>query len=269
MATIKDVAKAAGVGTGTVSRALSGKGYVDSEKKKQIIKIAEQLEYDPSALLKRKNNKKVKSGLIGVVLPNSSQPFFGSFLWHVEKALEMHEYRTVIINVGGSSKKISDAIDLVDKHMLDGLIINADVDKSDIERLRLIPAVSFECEMGEGIPLVASDHIKGGELAAKLLFRCGCKNVAILSIKATAPVYARRRITECHRLLKKKGVKVTIVGNKMEDAAKNTAGVKDATVNFMALKMIVEFEEGQDPKAVMQDVLKNCKKVEDDCEIYL
>lgn len=88
--------------------------------------------------------------------------------------------------------------------MLDGLIINADVDKSDIERLRLIPAVSFECEMGEGIPLVASDHIKGGELAAKLLFRCGCKNVAILSIKATAPVYARRRITECQRLLKKR-----------------------------------------------------------------
>ena len=57
--------------------------------------------------------------------------------------------------------------------------------------------------------------------------------------------------------------------NKMEDAAKNTAGVKDATVNFMALKMIVEFEEGADAKAVMKDVLKNCKKVEDDCEIYL
>ncbi len=57
--------------------------------------------------------------------------------------------------------------------------------------------------------------------------------------------------------------------NKMEEAAKNTAGVKDANVNFMTLKMSVEFEEGQDPKAVMQDVLKNCKKVEDDCEIYL
>ena len=57
--------------------------------------------------------------------------------------------------------------------------------------------------------------------------------------------------------------------NKMEDAAKNTAGVKDAPVNFMALKMIVEFEEGADAKAVMKDVLKNCKKVEDDCEIFL
>ena len=57
--------------------------------------------------------------------------------------------------------------------------------------------------------------------------------------------------------------------NKMEDAAKKTAGVKDAVVNFMAQKMIVEFEEGSDEKAVMQQVLKNCKRVEDDCEIYL
>ena len=57
--------------------------------------------------------------------------------------------------------------------------------------------------------------------------------------------------------------------NKMEEAAKKTAGVKDATVNFMMLKMNVEFEEGADPKAVMKDVLANFKKVEDDCEIYL
>ena len=55
----------------------------------------------------------------------------------------------------------------------------------------------------------------------------------------------------------------------MEEAAKKTAGVKTATVNFMTQKMIVEFEEEQNVKAVMKDVLKNCKKVEDDCEIYL
>jgi len=57
--------------------------------------------------------------------------------------------------------------------------------------------------------------------------------------------------------------------NKMEEAAVKTAGVAACTVNFMALKMIVEFEEGADDKAVMKEVLKNCKKVEDDCEIYL
>ena len=57
--------------------------------------------------------------------------------------------------------------------------------------------------------------------------------------------------------------------NKMEEAAKKTEGVKDAVVNFMALKMNVEFEDGADVAAVMKNVLKNCKKVEDDCEIYL
>lgn len=56
--------------------------------------------------------------------------------------------------------------------------------------------------------------------------------------------------------------------NKMEDAAKNTKGVKDAVVNFMALKMNVEFEDGVDYKEVMEEVLKNCKVVEDDCEIF-
>ncbi len=57
--------------------------------------------------------------------------------------------------------------------------------------------------------------------------------------------------------------------NKMEQAAKATAGVKDATVNFMMLKMIVEFEEGADVKATMESVRTNCKKVEDDCEVFL
>lgn len=56
--------------------------------------------------------------------------------------------------------------------------------------------------------------------------------------------------------------------NKMEEATRNTEGVKDAVVNFMTLKMKVEFEDGAEPEEVMQEVLKNCKKVEDDCEIF-
>ena len=57
--------------------------------------------------------------------------------------------------------------------------------------------------------------------------------------------------------------------NKMEEAASKTEGVKKAVVNFMALKMEVEFEDGADAAAVMKTVLKNCKKVEDDCEIFI
>ena len=57
--------------------------------------------------------------------------------------------------------------------------------------------------------------------------------------------------------------------NLMEEATKKTEGVKDCVVNFMTLKMKVTFEDGVDDKKVMKEVLKNCKKVEDDCEIEL
>jgi len=57
--------------------------------------------------------------------------------------------------------------------------------------------------------------------------------------------------------------------DKMECAAAKVAGVEEVTVNFMAQKMIVTFHEDTDPAAVMKDVVKACKKVEDDCEIYL
>ena len=55
--------------------------------------------------------------------------------------------------------------------------------------------------------------------------------------------------------------------NKMEEAAKKIEGIKTASVNFMTQKMSVEFEDGADPKAVMKNVLKACRKVEPDCEI--
>lgn len=55
--------------------------------------------------------------------------------------------------------------------------------------------------------------------------------------------------------------------NKMEEATKKTAGVANAVVNFMTQKMEVEFAAGADEKTVMKAVLKNCRKVEDDCEI--
>ena len=57
--------------------------------------------------------------------------------------------------------------------------------------------------------------------------------------------------------------------NLMEEAARKTDGVANATVNFMTQKMIVEFTEGADAKQVMRAVLKACRKVEPDCEIEL
>lgn len=56
---------------------------------------------------------------------------------------------------------------------------------------------------------------------------------------------------------------------KMEEAARKVEGVMEAAVSFMAQKMKVEFAENTDERAVMEAVIKACKRVEDDCEIYL
>ena len=61
----------------------------------------------------------------------------------------------------------------------------------------------------------------------------------------------------------------TELANKMEEVTKTTEGIKDAVVNFMTLKMKVDFEEGVDPSEVMEKVRKNCKKIEDDIEIFI
>lgn len=56
--------------------------------------------------------------------------------------------------------------------------------------------------------------------------------------------------------------------NKIEEAVNKIEGVKKAVINFMALKIIVEFEEGADVKKVMEMAAAVCKKVERDSEIY-
>lgn len=56
--------------------------------------------------------------------------------------------------------------------------------------------------------------------------------------------------------------------NLMEETAKNTFGVKDAVVNFIAQKMDIEFNDEADVNTVIKEVIKNCKKIEDDIEIY-
>ena len=64
-------------------------------------------------------------------------------------------------------------------------------------------------------------------------------------------------------------VDCAVCASKMEDATKKVEGVSDATVNYMTQKMKVEFADGADSGAVMKQVLKACKKVESDCEIFL
>ena len=85
-------------------------------------------------------------------------------------------------------------------------------------------------------------------------------------------------MSRCSHIIRSEGIKMkksykievdcANCANKMEEAANKTDGVKNAVVNFMTLKMNVEFEDGADENKVMKSVLKSCRRVESDCEIY-
>ena len=133
------------------------------------------------------------------------------------------------------------------------------------------------------VPLdqIESYSVNGGEsMNINLKSDGGSNHYAVITVSLSLNIesdnyvkYSPTVLATKEDIIMKKSYKIEVdcanCANKMEEAAKNTAGVKDAVVNFMALKMNVEFEDGADVKAVMQDVLKNCNKVEDDCEIYL
>ena len=106
----------------------------------------------------------------------------------------------------------------------------------------------------------------------------GVMILAVLNAMRTLIVPQGNEVSEAHEEKQeeddmKKSYKIDVdcanCASKMEEAAKQTSGVKDASVNFMMLKMKVEFEDGSDPKEVMPRVRAACKAVEDDCEVYL
>ena len=103
MASIRDVAKQAGVGVGTVSRALNGTGYVSPDTKKKIEKAAEKLGYTPNELAR--NLYRNRTGIVGVMVPDLDHPFFSCLAKHIEMELYRQGYKTMICNTIGISDR--------------------------------------------------------------------------------------------------------------------------------------------------------------------
>ncbi|WP_242862835.1 substrate-binding domain-containing protein [Clostridium sp. C105KSO13] len=208
MTTIREVAKKANAGIGTVSRALNGTGYVAETKKREILSAAEELGYKIPER-KRKNNILTEK-IIGVIVPDISMPFYGNFVKYVEIELAKTGYKTLICNTLGIQGRVLEVIELAEKGIIQGIIMNADVSPEELKRLEKLPVISFERLLGEIIPFVASEHKQGGRKAGEILYKNRCMNVLIITAKHITRVYADYRIEECRKYLEKRGVNVTV-----------------------------------------------------------
>lgn len=175
MASIRDVAKRAGVGVGTVSRFLNESGYVSEETRTKIEDAMKELDYTPNELARNLYHK--KTGIIAVLVPNVSHPFFAEFVDYVEAELYKAGYKMMLCNTAKAHNAELEYLDMLKRHIVDGVITG--VHSLDVEEYRKIrkPIVALDRYLGEDIPVVAVNHKEGGRLAAETLIANGCKKV--------------------------------------------------------------------------------------------
>ena len=175
MATIQDVAQYAHVGAATVSRVLSGKGYVKAETREKVLRAIEALNYTPNEIAR--NLFYQRSGIVAVIVPRISNPFFAEFVNDAEAAFCAAGYQTMISNTWSERNYELRYLDMLKRRMVDGIVFASHtLDVAQYQNIHR-PIVALDRDLGPEIPSIAVDHAEGGRLAAMELIEAGCRNV--------------------------------------------------------------------------------------------
>lgn len=175
MASIKDVAKRAGVGVGTVSRVLTNSGYVAAKTRQRVEKAMAELEYYPNEMARNLFHN--RTNIIGLIIPDLAHPFFGMTARHIEMELYRRGFKMLVCNTIQESSRESEFLDMLRCHMMDGIIMGAHtIEVVEYEKVHA-PVVGFDRFLGEGIPCISSDHEQGGIIAARRMLADNRKNI--------------------------------------------------------------------------------------------
>lgn len=207
MATIKDVAKLAGVGSGTVSRYISGNGSVSAQARAKIQKAIDQLNYRPNSLARSLSSQ--RSEIIGIWVPSLGGPFHHQMLRAAENELRLHGKHLIIANAADSpddTARLSHLDYLINKDC-DGIIMSC-AEFSEVELARITgryPNLVLFNRQVANLPGKAFyvDHELGGRLAARKLVSLGHSKVATLTGRLSAQDARQRHrgfIDEMERL---------------------------------------------------------------------
>lgn len=175
-ATMKDVAKLAGVGVGTVSRVLNN-GSVKDETRDKVERAIDKLDYQTNQYAR--GLKINRTHTVALILPSVWHPFFSEFAFYVETYLERNKYKTFLCNSNNDAEKEKEYIQMVTQNKVDGIIgiTYSDIDKFVSSNL---PFVSIDRHFTEDVIYVTADNKAGGQMAVRELVKRGCKNLAYI-----------------------------------------------------------------------------------------
>lgn len=204
VAGIKDVAKKANVGVGTVSRMINGSGYVAEETRLKIELAMKELNYTPNELARNLYHK--RTGIIAVLVPNIANPFFAEFVNYVEAELYEVGFKMMLCNTVKECNAELEYLDMLNRHIVDGIITG--VHSLDVEEYVKMhkPIVALDRYLGSHIPIVAVDHKEGGRIAAETLIKNGCKNIIHFKGSTAIDSPYHERHFEFERIMKKNNI---------------------------------------------------------------
>ena len=206
LASIKEVAQKAGVGVGTVSRVLNSTGYVSDETRNKVETAMKELNYIPNELARNLLSK--KSGIVAIIIPKISHPFFAEVVLYAEAELMKKGYKTMICSTYSEQNYEKEYINMLNRHIVDGIIAGSHL--LDFEEYQGVqgPIVALDRFLGESIPVVSTNHKIGGNLAAEELIRNNCRCVLQIQGARIVDSPSHERHYEFERYMKKHGVTV-------------------------------------------------------------
>ncbi|HYD80592.1 MAG TPA: LacI family DNA-binding transcriptional regulator [Paucimonas sp.] len=183
MATMKQVAEKAGVSTTTVSHVINETRVVSKEVQERVRAVIQELHYIPSAVARSLKNDKTHT--LGMLVPNSSNPYFAELIQGIEDAAFSLGYSIILCNSYDDPKKQVAYVRVLMEKRIDGLILVSS--GSDRELIQLlsdesIPKVLVDRELpGVAADFVETDHEQAGYLATKYLIDLGHRDIACVS----------------------------------------------------------------------------------------
>lgn len=175
MATLKDVAKEAGLTVGTVSRVLNNRGYISENAREKVDEAMKKLNYHPNEVAR--SLSKSSSNTIGVIVPHIQHPYFTEMISNLENQAYKQGYKMLLCNSRSIQEKEREYIDICTGNKVAGIILCSGTVPVEVFDGIGIPVVTIERFLDNGTAAVECDNKQGGILAAEKLISCGCRHL--------------------------------------------------------------------------------------------
>ena len=211
--TIKDVAKHAGVGIGTVSRVINNEKAVGAQTRKKVLEAMETLNYSPNNMASqlRKNETKI----IALLVPIVNHPFFAKLAYYVEDEADRFGYSTILVSSQQRVEKEIEIIRRIKHKKVDGAVFVTHYIHEE-EDLKDCPIISIDRVLGKNIPYVTSDNYEATKKAIRYMIERGAEKVGFIGSKPLVDSEVMERERAYRDVMAEYGMPIRMVNESMQ-----------------------------------------------------